>query len=107
MIPQSEICAVNGVMSAGADCTMTLSDETRQLNLDQWLVFLEPDVATNKGAAICMSSRDYVETKTALQQACYKLGRWCTKEVKEEIQRADARLSSLQERVMKKKRSRK
>jgi len=93
-------------MSGGGACAKTLTDETRTMTLDEWILFLEPDIATGKGAAICMSSQDYQETKTALQQACYKLGRWCTKEIKEEMMKTDARVMALQEKVRGQKRER-
>lgn len=82
------------------------------MNLDEWVAFLEPQlegktpegvVIPARGAALCMSSEDYQKIKTALEQACYKLGHWCSKETKVEGEKASTRLTDLQSRVMEKK----
>lgn len=105
-IPDVEICGTSGLMTAGGDCSHTLSDSTRQLNLDEWIAFLEPDVTTGRGAALCMSSDDFTKLKTALDKACVKLGRWCSKEIKEQAQKTTARVEALQYQAMEKKRKR-
>lgn len=105
-IPNVVVCSTAGYMSAGADCAESLSDETKVLTLDEWIAFLEPNIETGRGAALCLSSEDFTKLKTALDQACSKLGRWCSKEIKEETQKAEMRVASLQSRVAEKKRKR-
>lgn len=84
-------------MAAGADCAETLSDETKSLTLDEFLGFLEP--APPRGAALCMSAEDFTRLKTALEQACQKLGTACKAEAKAQIRDVAFRVSRLQERV--------
>lgn len=102
-IPNTRVCAVSGLMTAGADCAWTLSDETEEMNLDQLIEFLEPRVATEtlpaRGAAICQSAEDWNKQKTALEQACKKMGRWCTFEVKAMAESMQARVDALQSKV--------
>lgn len=96
-LPNVQVCAVSGVLSAGMDCAKTLSDETAQMTLDETIQFLEP--TDTRGAAICQSAEDWNKLKTALEVACEKLGRACTREAKEQISQVSSRVSRLQERV--------
>jgi len=103
-LPNTRICAVAGTMSAGADCAYTLDGEPEEMNLDQWVNFLEPQLDPARGAAICMSSADFSKIKTVIEQACKKLGTSCAKEMKEKISRVSAKVDGLQARVMEKRR---
>lgn len=95
VVPDTEVCAVSGLMSAGADCSHTLAKppQTRSMDLDEWINFLEPQkevrdpvhgslIRAQHGAALCQSSEDWNKQKTALEQACKLLGSKCTYEIK-------------------------
>lgn len=101
--PNVKICSVAGVMSAGADCANTLNDTTEEMNLDQWITFLEPQIEPPRGAALCMSSVDFTKVKNFIDQACAKLGTSCKKEAQETIEILSARIDGLQRRVLLKK----
>ena len=109
-IPNTRVGATSGMMTAGADCAWTLSDETSELNLDEWIAFLEPQEGSGavpaRGAAICQSAEDWNRQKTALEQACRKLGRWCTMEVKAKVEEVTTRVDTLQAKVVGKARRR-
>lgn len=98
-IPNVRVCAVAGVMAAGADCAWTLSDKIESMNLDQFIDFLEPDSNTGKGAALCQSSADWNKQKTALELACKSLGAKCTKETIEALQFASKQIKALELKV--------
>lgn len=109
-IPNTEICAVAGVMSAGANCVETLTDNTREMTLDQFLEFLEPqevvkDATTGKtirperGAAICQSAKDWNAMKTALEEACEKLGDACTYDIRESLSKMTGAIEMLQSKA--------
>jgi hypothetical protein len=89
-------------MSAGADCAYTLSDKTESMTLDEFITFLEPQIQPPKGAAVCMSSEDYSQIKTAIEQACKKLGTSCVTQLKETFQMTATRVDRLQKKVWQK-----
>ena len=110
-VPNVMLCTTAGVMSAGGDCAKSLSDDTATLDLDQWIEFLEPQVEQvlpgdvkipARGGALCMSSDDFAKLKTAMEQACHKLGRWCSYEVKTTMEQSAHRIGVLQKRASKK-----
>ena len=72
------------------ECAQTLSDKTESLNLDQSIAFLEP--SDTRGGAMCMSTEDFAALKTAIEQACEKMGRGCSKEVKENLKLVAGRM---------------
>ena len=76
-IPNIRPCSVAGTMNAGASCAWTLSGEVERLNLDQLIDFIEPNEEREKGGAIIISARHWEKLKTAIEQACRKLGRKC------------------------------
>ena len=88
-IPDTTVCSVAGVMSAGAVCVHTNNDQTHDMTLDEFIAFLKPVPATEttpaRDGAKCMSAEDYTKQKTALEVACRELGRRCTYEMKEAI----------------------
>lgn len=84
-IHNSTICSVAGKLAAGAICADTLSDTTKDLDLNEFIEFLEPNELTGKGPAVAMSSQDFMEIKTSLQQACTSLGNKCEYETKRVI----------------------
>jgi hypothetical protein len=85
-IPNTKACSVAGVMSAGAICATTITHETSDMTLDEFLDFLEPQESTGKGAAICQSAEDWNKMKTALETACRMLGKRCSYEMKKAIE---------------------
>ena len=82
-IPDTEFCAVAGVIYAGADCAHTIKDQPRSMSRDEFFDFLEPN--ETKGAALCQSATDAEKLKTALEQACKILGNKCTYEQKQAL----------------------
>lgn len=104
-IPNVKVCAVSGVLAAGMDCAYTLDDKTEEMNLDQSVAFLEPQIEPPRGAAMCMSSEDFSKLKSALEQACKKLGTSCTKEAKANIAQVSDRVDGLQARVREKRKN--
>lgn len=94
-VPETRACAVAGVMSAGANCAYTLSGKTEELSLGEFLEFLEP--TDDRGPAICQSSDDFNKMKTALEQACKKLGPRCSYELRSDIKRMGETVKTLQE----------
>lgn len=92
-LPNTEACAVAGVLGAGANCAMTLSDKTREMDVLEFIQWLEPQ--KDRGPAICQSSEDYEKIKTALEQACAILENRCTKEMIAALKNVDRRLALL------------
>lgn len=93
-IPNIEICAIAGLISAGADCAKTLTDDTRSMTLTETLDFLEP--REGKAAALCMTAIDFNKLKNALEKACEILGSDCTREMKSALLLAGDRQQKLQ-----------
>jgi len=105
-IPDVKVCAVAGIMAAGADCAYTLSDETEEMTLNQFVEFLEPQaekpdpadptkVIPARGPALCQSTEDYTKIKIALEQACKKLGSSCSKKMRDSLKKLSAKLTKL------------
>lgn len=80
-------------MAAGANCAHTLTDDTRQITLAEFLEYLEPQ--PTHGAAICLSTDEFAKLQIALEQACVKLGKACTKEQALQIKAISNRLAKL------------
>lgn len=102
--PDVKMCAVAGVLSAGADCVHTLSTETNSMTLDETIQFLEaqPDRADPKdpnriikghAAALMIASEDWTKIKNTIEAACLKVG--CTKEIASTVASIDGQISSL------------
>lgn len=100
-------------MSRGASCAETLSPNTRDMSLDEFLDFLEPQeekiddkgnvLAPARGGAICQSASDWNRQKTALEQACNLLGKSCSYEMREVLQKVTTSVDTLQAKVSVKK----
>ena len=103
-IPNTEICAVSGRLAMGANCANTLNDQTRQLNLGEFIDFLEPRVSPSgdvvKGPALCMSTIDFERLKTAIEQACTLLEQRCTYEMQEAIRYANGNVTELKRKSL-------
>lgn len=104
--PNIKACAVAGVMSAGADCVYTLSEDRETMNLDELIVFLEPQEERvdpknpekklpARGPAILIPSEDWVKLKTFIQQACKKLGNACSVSIQKKIDLAVGNVDSV------------
>lgn len=74
------ICAVAGVIAAGANCDHTGHSEPSQMDVKQLIEFLE-------SGAVIMSSADRMKEKSAAEEACYLLKDRCTFEMKKTISR--------------------
>ncbi len=96
VVPNTEACSVAGVFSAGGFCAETISGKTRDLTMNEYLDFLEaqperPDPFNEgktlpaRAGAICQSTSDWNEQKTALEVACRILGKNCTYELEQTI----------------------
>jgi site-specific DNA-cytosine methylase len=76
-VPITTHCSVAGKLAAGMDCSDSTGKIT-ELSLEETIEFLEPDELTGRAGAICQSTADYTAIKTALDQACRKLGKACS-----------------------------
>jgi hypothetical protein len=119
--PDTEICAVAGVMRAGMDCSNTLATEettnekgekvlvakTREMNEAEMIDFLEPQPARpdpldpktilpKRGAAVCQASEAFGKYKSALDKMCALLKERCTMEFKQIIKQVEKSLDSIQ-----------
>lgn len=91
-------------MTAGAVCAYADSDVTEEMNLDQFIEFLEPKTTPpERAGAVCVSSADYAALKTVIDQLCRKAGASCTKEAKENIRQVSARIERMQAKAKLKK----
>ncbi len=107
-IPNGKGCSPAGSLRAGAICAHTLEDKTEDMDLDQFLDFLQPREAytdrngvkhPEKGGAICFSS-EYVEKLfTATLQACSKLGPMCNREIQSQVNDLGERLGELRSKA--------
>lgn len=111
-LPNIRVCAVSGTLLAGADCAYTNSDDTEEMDFEEFMDFLEPrperpDPKNPKkklpahGAALIVSPSDWTRQKNALELACQKLGNACTLEMKQTLQEASGRVDALQTKVNK------
>lgn len=98
VVPNTRACTAAGPLSAGMICAETLSDKTSELTFDEAIEFLEaqperPDpnepgaTLPARAGAICQSADDWNKQKTALEQACRRLGRKCSYEVRSALAR--------------------
>ena len=94
-VPNVEWCSSIGAF--GAVCQSSLSDDSRQLTLDEWLDWLEADLHINRGPALCVSSNDFTRLKIAIEQLCYKAGRMCTRETRRKLAFFLTQMNELQE----------
>ncbi len=92
-VKNKEWCSVAGVLGAGADCAETLTTKTREMDVTEFIQWLEP--TSERGPAICMSSEDALETKNEIEQACAILKNKCTAEEKAAIRRVSKRLEEM------------
>lgn len=92
-IPNTRFCSVAGRLEAGMNCAFALEDRTEELDVVQAIAFLEPQLEPPQGGAICMSSKDFQDLKTALDKACSLLKGRCRKA---QIEQISARLDKLQ-----------
>lgn len=80
-IKDGEVCSVSDYLTNGAICSTMIGHKTREMNLDEFIYFLEPQEQTDqneaKAGAMCMSAKDWNELKTKLEQACRMLGKRC------------------------------
>lgn len=108
-IPNTEACTSAGTQADGAICAETQTDKTRDMTLDAWIDFLEPQderpdpshpgqMLPARAGAICQSADDYSRLKTAMEQACRALGNQCTPEIQQAI-RSMERIERLVKRV--------
>lgn len=95
-IKDARTCSVAGSLLGGGICAHTLTAETEDLTMDEFIDFLEakgerPDpkdpskTIPAKAAAICMSAEDWKIMKTELEEACREMGSRCSLETKKAI----------------------
>lgn len=100
-VPDTTVCFVKGAMIAGAGCETTISNQSSDMTLEQFIDFLEPQperpdpehpgaLLPARAGALCQSTDDWNANKTALEQACRILGRRCTYEIKKTIETMQA-----------------
>lgn len=100
VVPNTKVCAVAGVLQAGAVCTETLTGVESEMTFEEFVAWVEPDVTPGqeRGPAVLMSSKDYAEAQTALEQACRVLGARCTPAVKKTIRTVKRNVDKLRQR---------
>lgn len=92
-LPNTEVCTVAGLFTAGAICAETLTPKTRDMPFEMLIEYLEPQTERPdpehpgqtlpaRGGAICQTAEDYGKIKTVLEQACRELGSKCSYELK-------------------------
>lgn len=110
-IKNTRECVVAGVFQAGMDCATTNTSQTSQMDLEQMIVFLEPqgerlNAAGKKlpprAGAVCRSDDDFTSQKTSLEQACALLRDRCTPELKDHIEGMQD-ISDMNQRALEKK----
>lgn len=69
----------------GAIVGETVTKKVYEISVEEFLEFLLAK-PPNKGAASCLSSEDYTEMKTELEQACRELGSKCSIETQDMLQ---------------------
>lgn len=94
-IKNTEACAVAGRLGAGANCSDTLSNNTREMTFNEFATWLEPDPKTGRGAAVCQSAADWNSQKIALEQACAALKDACSFEMRMKIKQATSTIDKL------------
>lgn len=105
-IPAIEWCSSIGRL--GATCQDSIDRERRRLmDLEAWVEFLAaaPDdprtpVDESKGPALCTSSEHFARLQTALEQLCYKAGKYCTLEQRELISSLKENASSFKQEAL-------
>lgn len=89
VVPNTEACTVAGVLVAGAICAETITGKTRDMTTDEFFDFLEPkeahDDVPGRAGAVCQSTDDWNNQKTALEISCRLLGKNCTYEMQQVI----------------------
>lgn len=96
-VANTRACGVAGKLSLGMDCAYTLSKDTDTMTFEETIAFLEPN--EKRGGAICQSASDWNKNKTSLEQACKKLGNFCSYEMKQAIKAASIRINKLSPRI--------
>ena len=82
-------------MSAGADCAWTLSPDIEEMDLDQFIDFLEP--TDERAGAMVMSADHWGDIKTTIDQLCRKLENRCKKETRAKIKMLNKNLKKLRQ----------
>lgn len=100
-IEDTEECAVAGTMSAGMNCAWRISGQTREMTFEQMIEFLEP--TDTRAGAICRSAEHARKQQTALKQACRKLGKACTLEMRKLISDDEKNVGGIEQKSVKKK----
>lgn len=105
-IENTTVCTVAGKLSAGMICAETLTPKTGDLSFEQAVEFLEPQferpdpaqpgkVLPARAGALCQSSADWNKMKTALEQACEKMGDNCSKDIRTDLKSFSAKTAGL------------
>ncbi len=94
-IQDSEICAVAGSISNGADCTTTNSRKSRELTLTELIQYLEPAAEPPKAPAIFMKAEVWTSIKSTLEEACIALRGLCEPEFMQEVKKVDGNIQDL------------
>lgn len=103
-IPNTEVCAVAGILDGGAFCAETLTGKQTDKTRDEFIKWLEPQEASDgvpaRGAALCQSAEDWNKQKTAFEQACVLLGiKRCTKEIQQLFEQITFNVDAVQTRL--------
>jgi len=110
-IPNTRHYSVAGKFTGGAFWAETLSDESGEITMGEFIDFIEPRpelkdtdgkiIIPQKGAAVCQSSGDWIKQKIAMEQSCAMLKDQCSFELKTAIATVKKNIDGLQIRSMK------
>ena len=96
-VPDIEVCTIEGRLAKGMNCITTISGQKRKMPLDEVIDFLEADQETGKGAAFCVSSKDFSALKSSLEIMCNELKGRCTPELKKSVSNLKKVKTNIQE----------
>jgi len=100
-IPNTRECSAKGRLRFGALCNETNTGAKSKMTAQEYIEFLEPaperedpdhpgQMLPKRAGAVCNSAEDHKRKKTALEQACRKLGMRCSYELKQAIRNMGA-----------------
>lgn len=85
-VKDTKVCAVSGVITAGANCVYTVSKKREQLNLEQLIEMLEPNVKEKRGGAIIIPFKDYIDVKENIEIVCNLKMVKCKKDILDNLE---------------------
>lgn len=85
VIPNTTLWTIPGQIADGMIGHETNTSVLKEINYDEVIKFLEPQVEPQRAGAICQTAADANKIKTILEIACRDLGDHCTYEMHQTI----------------------